>query len=521
MAFISKYLFTPLLILLLTTPCIASAAEQQTLPYFEPAECMFAVPGESSRCGWVHVPEDRSNPDSTEIKLAVKIFKSTSPNPKPDPIIFLQGGPGNPSLMMAAAGDFDRMVAPFLAERDYILLDQRGNGFSTPSINCTETSGWLENAQSFYTEDDFKADAIESMARCRERLTAQGIRIESYNSNENAADVDAVRQALGIKKWNLVGVSYGSRLALTVMRNHPEHVRSVVIGSVSPPMAKYHWGIADAERLFRNLFDRCAADPACNEAYPDLEAVFFKAIEKYNANPIRVVIENPFPGSKIDGQTIHWNFTGGQISGILYGEMYSAALLGKAPKLIYSMYEGDKETIKQLVTRNILIAPAYISFGHLLAIDCMDSYAFETRQSMKAAYDFHPRSGGLQWGRSMTYGKFVVDLCEAWVDTSQIDRSYQSAVFSDIPTLIMNGDLDSATPPDYAIMAAATLKNSQLFILNGVGHSPLVEGPCSISMVKQFLDNPGGKVDASCMEGAFPGVKFELPGDPESPAPKH
>ena len=103
----------------------------------------------------------------------------------------------------------------------------------------------------------------------------------------------------------------------------------------------------------------------------------------------------------------------------------------------------------------------------------MDSYAFETRQSMKAAYDFHPRSGGLQWGRSMTYGKFVVDLCEAWVDTSQIDRSYQSAVFSDIPTLIMNGDLDSATPPDYAIMAAATLKNSQLFILKGVGHSPL------------------------------------------------
>jgi len=370
----ARILFTPILFLFLTTSCASSAVKQQTLPYFEPADCMFSVPGENSRCGWVHVPEDRNNPDSPEIKLAVKIFKSTSPDPKPDPIIFLQGGPGNPSLMMAAAGDFDRMVAPYLAERDYILLDQRGNGFSTPGINCTETMSWMDKSDTFYTADDFKAEGIESMARCRERLMAQGIRIESYNSNENAADVDAVRQTLGIEKWNLVGVSYGSRLALTVMRNHPEHVRSVVIGSVSPPMAKYHWGIADAERLFRNLFDRCEADPGCNEAYPDLEAVFFKGIEKYNANPIRVVIENPFPGSKLDGKTVHWNFTGGQISGILYGEMYSAALLGKAPKLIYSMVEGDKEIIKKLVTRNILIAPAYISFGHLLAIDCMDSY---------------------------------------------------------------------------------------------------------------------------------------------------
>jgi len=516
-----KTLFMPILLLLMTASCTAGAVKQRVLPYFEPADCMFAVPGETSRCGWVYVPEDRSNPDSPKIKLAVKIFKSTSVKPKPDPIIFLQGGPGNPSLMMAAAGGFDKMVAPYLGERDYILLDQRGNGFSTPGINCTETSAWLDRSETFYTEDDFKATAIESMARCRERLMAQGIRIESYNSNENAADVDAVRQALGIEEWNLVGVSYGSRLALTVMRNHPEHVRSVVIGSISPPMTKYHWGVADAERLFRSLFDRCEADLGCNEAYPDLEAVFFNAIEKYNADPIRVVIKDPLPGSKLDGQTIHWNFTGGQISGILYGEMYSAALLGKAPQLIYSLAEGDKETIKKLVIRNILIAPAYISFGHLLAIDCMDSYAFETRQSMKAAYDFHPRSGGLQWGRSMTYGKFVVDLCEAFVDTSQADRSYPNAVFSDIPTLIMNGDLDSATPPDYAIMTAATLKNSQLFILNGVGHSPLVEGACPISMVKQFLDNPDGKVDAGCMEGAFPGVKFELPGDPELAAPKH
>jgi len=196
-------------------------------------------------------------------------------------------------------------------------------------------------------------------------------------------------------------------------------------------------------------------------------------------------------------------------------------LIAKAPGLIYAMYRGDIDIIKKLVTRNILMAPAYLNFVHLLAIDCMDSYAFETHQSMQAAYDFHPRSGGLEWGRSMTYGRFVVDLCDALVDTSKIDPNFQSPVISDLPTLILNGDLDSATPPDYAILAASTLKNSQLFILNGIGHSPLTEGPCPINMVKQFLKAPLQKVDASCMAGAFPGVKFELPGDAKSTSPEH
>jgi len=278
---------------------------KKKLPFFEPADCMFTVEGENSRCGYVHVPEDRSNPNSPVLKLAVKIYKSTSPNPEPDPIAFLQGGPGNPSLMIQAAGKFDKLVAPYLAKRDFILIDQRGNGFSKPKLFCDVMQELMDHSQEIYTIDDYAPIMIEAMAQCRKELTGQGHRPESYNSNENAADIDAVRQALGIDHWNIMGSSYGSRLALTIMRNHPEHVRSVVMGSVSPPMAKYHWGVADAERLYKDLFERCEADPACNAAYPDLEAVFFKAIEKYNAKPLRVVIENPFPGSAIDGQTIH------------------------------------------------------------------------------------------------------------------------------------------------------------------------------------------------------------------------
>jgi len=508
----ARIFLVSLFFLSLTVPC-RSADQKQALPFFESAECMFSVKGENSRCGYVYVPEDRSNPNSPVIKLTVKLYKSTSPNPKPDPIVFLQGGPGSPSLMMHAARKFDSMIAPYLAERDFIIFDQRGSGFSEPSLYCNESAAFVEQAQNFYTYKDIAPTMIDVMSKCRARLTAQGIRLESYNSIENAADVDAIRQALGIDQWNLMGVSYGSRLALSVMRYHPEHVRSVVIGSIDPPNSKYHWGIADSERLFKDLFERCESDPACNAGYPNLEDIFFKAIEKYNAKPLRLVIKDPFPGSAIDGKTIHWNFTGGQVSGILYGEMYSAELIAKAPGLIYAMYRGDMDIIKKLVSRNILMAPAYLNFVHLLAIDCMDKYAFETRQSMQAAYDFHARSGGLEWARSMTYGRFVVDLCDALVDTNQIDPNFQSPVISDLPTLILNGDLDSATPPDYAIIAAATLKNSQLFILNGVGHSPLVEGQCPIDMVKQFLKAPMKKVDASCMVGAFPGVKFELPDD--------
>lgn len=490
-------------------------AADKPLPRFEPAECRFEDTDEKSQCGYVVVPQDRSDPNAGTIRIAVKIYKSTHPSPAPDPVIFLAGGPGNPSAQLyKQMGEFETNIAPWLARGDVIIYDRRGGGFSEPSLNCPE---FVEQAFSdtghLVTPADWSAVTEKSLLDCAKRLRSQGVKLEAFNSIEDAADVAEIRQALGIESWNLIGVSYGSRLALTLLRYRSEGVRSAVIHSVDPPLVKFSSGIGAAETLFFELFRKCARDPACNEAYPKLDEVFYDTVEKYDDTPVQLRITVPFPATALTGKTLDWNFTGGQVSGILYGEMYSIEGIRNAPRLIYAFHQGNEEEMAAAVLRNILVAPAYLNFGQLIAFSCMDTIAFETHESMEAAYTAHPGTGGLEFGRIYSFGRNFVRLCERFVDTSRADMSYQQAVVSDIPTLIVSGELDSATPHDNAIIAAGTLTKGQLFMVPGAGHSPLSESPCTINMALDFLEAPMEKVDGSCIAEAFPGIDFVLPKD--------
>ena len=485
---------------------------QPTLPYFEAAKCMFAVPDEISRCGYVHVPQNRRDLQGLSLSLAVKIYPSFSSSPERDPVILLVGGPGNPSAFYQIHKDYEKRVAPFRDKRDVIVVDQRGNGFSTPTLHCPEfISDMVESYQDYRTINESQQMLVASMARCRESLMGQGIRLESYNSNENADDINDIRRALGYSSMNLAGWSYGSRLAFNTIRRHGEVVRSAMLGSIYPTTSSFLHGIAGAEVAFQRLFRLCREDAACNDAYPNLEKVFQEATARYDATPLKLDIHNPLPNSVMDGVTVQWLFTGGQISGVLYGEMYSAELIGRAPHTIYEIAAGNERLIKELVTRNILIMPAYINFGQLLAFTCMDTMAFERQQLIDMAVKLHAGAGALEYGRIYTMIPRGIETCNAFVDLSQADKSFISPVFSDVPVIMFNGDLDSATPVDDALDAASSFSNSQLYILPGVGHDPMLEGSCPIAMLKQFIENPMQTVDSSCLDLDFPGVTFTLP----------
>jgi len=491
--------------------CAQPQANDKTVPRFEPAECLVGDTDESSECGYVVVPQDRSDSAGGTIRIAVRIYSSTNPSPAPDPVIFLAGGPGNPSAQLfKQTGEFETSIAPWLARGDVIVYDRRGGGFSEPSLDCPElVEQAFNDTGGLVTPSDWHPVFEKPLLECSERLRSQGVRLEAYNSIEDAADVADIRRALGIESWNLLGVSYGSRLALTLLRYQPEGVRSAVIHSIDPPMFKFSSGIGAAENLFFELFRKCARDPACNRAYPKLDEVFYETIEKYDAAPVTLKITVPFPGTPLEGRTLDWNFTGSQVSGILYGEMYSVEGTRNAPRLIYAFREGNEAEMAAAVVRNILMAPAYINFGQLIAFTCLDSIAFETRESIAAAYAAHPGAGGLQFGRIYSFGRKFFDLCDGFVDMSRADMSYQQAVVSAVPTLIVSGELDSATPHDNAIAAVGTLKNGQLFTVPGAGHDPLSESPCTIGMALDFLAAPMEEVDGSCITESFPGVDFE------------
>ena len=221
----------------------------------------------NAQCGYLSVLEDRDKPEGRRIRIFVTRAPAVSAMPKPDPIVYLSGGPGG-------AGSFEVafMVGHGInAERDVIFVDQRGTLHADPLLDCREFEQYIYDGVSIpFAAASTTAIAAASVKACHDRLAATGVDLAAYNSTENAADIAELRVALGIDSWNVYGVSYGSKLALIVLRNHPQGIRSVVLDSVSPPNNNIveTWWSAPAGS-FKAILAACAAQPACAAAYPN------------------------------------------------------------------------------------------------------------------------------------------------------------------------------------------------------------------------------------------------------------
>ncbi len=238
---------------------ISSLAVGQTNPQFNPSfkvsqKTTHEIPkGQEYTFGYLSVLENRSNPNSRVIQLPVYIFKSRNPKPQPDPIIYTVGGPGSTTMPSAQYMKYYQ----YLDDRDFILIEQRGNYYAKPHLDCPE---W---AQAIYDSNlppsdgdnsrvegqkaqvgDEKSQVDAEMAEnqfalaakaCRQRLTAQGIDLNGYNTNEIAADIADLVQVLGIDSYNLLTISYSTKIAQVLLRDYPEGIRSVVMDSPRSP----------------------------------------------------------------------------------------------------------------------------------------------------------------------------------------------------------------------------------------------------------------------------------------------
>ncbi len=460
-----------------------------TTPVFEPAPCPFVPPDNLEvECGYLIVPEDRNNPDSPTIRVAVAVIPSESDTPEPDPLIFLSGGPGG--YLLDSVDFYAGSLAPFLETRDLILFDQRGVGFSEPALDCPEL-------QQFYYDtldddyDDYEeimALQVEAARQCSERLTSEGVNLAAYNTLENAADVDDLRAALGYDEWNIVGVSYGTRLALTVMRDHPEGVRSVIIDSVVPLQEDSVAAIIPASsRGFSRLFEGCAADADCDAAFPDLEERLWLLVEELNADPVIVPVEHPYTG-----ETYDMLVTGDVLIDTLFRSLYSTRQITYMPLLIELTESGVYEPLARYAMYYIARFE-YYSLGMHYSANCHDDAPFTSRDEVFAAAEQSPFS---------EYPAFMMEtelaICEIW-ESGAGDPVENEAVYSDIPTLVVSGEYDPITPPERGAMAAETLPNSFVYEYPGLGHGVIFEGDCPMSMAVDFLDAPTTAPDADCI----------------------
>lgn len=464
-------------------------ANAQNTPVYTKANCPFAqVAGRTAECGFLTVPEDRTNPNNGRtVKLAVAVFKSNSPNPAPDPVIYLEGGPGAPFLK----GDTDSVnsaFAPFLDKRDFISFDQRGTGYSTPSLYCNEdweaTWAYLDKN---LPHDQAVAKETQVLQQCHDRVVKPGIDVNAYNSAENAADVADLRRALGYKEWNLYGISYGTRLALTVMRDHPQGIRSVILDSNIPPEIDGVLSVPDtANHIFRTFFDGCASSPSCNAAYPNLEKTFYALVDKLNANPITVPVPRPD-----NGKQYTMIFTGDDAIGALFFSFYITQIIPEMPKVITQAANGDYNAMLSL-KYNAIISDENISTGLYFSVNCSEEVAFDTPDQLQAEDAKYP-----QEHHNFDPADFVPE-CKAW-NVKRAPDIETKPVVSSIPALVMEGTYDPITPPDFGKETAKYLDHSFYVEFPGVGHGTSVTGPCPTGIALAFLDNPTQKPDSSCI----------------------
>jgi pimeloyl-ACP methyl ester carboxylesterase len=455
-------------------------------PGFEPSPCEFPVPGGySPECGFLVVPENRSRADSPMIRLHVAIFRNRSGVPVADPVVHLAGGPGSSSLHVANYM-FGRGLDAILDQRDFILFDQRGTGYSQPRLDCPErfavTGTLLERGLISPGSDQIIREAFHL---CHDRLIGQGIDLSAYNSAASADDLNDLRLALCYDKHNLYAVSYGTRLALTLMRDHPESARSAVLDSVYPLQVNLYTALApNADRAFNVFFSRCAADPSCNGRYPDLRTYFFQLVDLLNANPIGVSMS-------ASGREQTVRVDGGLLIDVLFVGLYNPAVTASMPQLIYDIPQGKYDILRE---RLALYFDAASALGMQVSVQCAEEVPFNAPEEAYAAAQGVPPQIAAFYPASV---QPLFAACKAW-SMAPLDPRENLPVSSDIPSLILAGDHDPITPPEWGRIVAQNMSQAYFHEFAGHGHWVTRSSACALSMALEFWSNPTQNVIDTC-----------------------
>jgi pimeloyl-ACP methyl ester carboxylesterase len=440
------------------------------------------------RCGYLTVPENRAAPEDRTIRIAVARMPAASPTPRPDPLVFLTGGPGGTAIATAellVQGGLNR-------DREVIFLDQQGTLHSEPFLACPEIDAFAAEALGLSVMAFATAERSTAATRaCRDRLAAPGADLAAYDSAANAADIADLRVALGIAEWNVYGVSYGSDLALQLLRDHPQGIRSVVVDSLVPPQVNAIEGFwPNAAEGYRALFDACAAQPACAAAYPDLAGEFAATVQRLAQQPLAVDEPNA-PGGRvvIDGYT----FANLVVVQSLYPGNYAGL-----PALIHGVATGDGRAAAAAMIKNVT-PPGLTGYGLTFGVFCREHMAFtDPTRIVTTGKQALPGFPDTVLALPPQSARIAQD-CSVW-NVGTAEASVHDVARSEVPSLLISGSFDAVTPPSRALLAAESLSRSRVLVFPGLGHDVVAASDCGRSIVVDFLERPEGGYDTACLD---------------------
>lgn len=466
---------------------VEKSARNSFVPTFKPSKKTTHPirKGQAYTFGYLEVLENRQDPNSRTIQLPVYIFKSRSENPQSDPVIYTVGGPGSTSMRAAQYMNYYR----YLDDRDLILFEQRGNQYAKPHLDCPE---WAQ-ASHLAKLPGFTGDADSLLAdaagRCRERLTGQGIDLNGYTTLEIAADISDLKQALKLDTYNLLTISYSTKIAQVLLRDYPEGIRSVVMDSPLPLEVNYdEESVSNLLESLRKVLSDCAQDTDCNAAYPNLEARFLTFLREKTEDPLIVPVENPETGKM---ETFY-------LRGKELVTIFTAASTGDVPELpgeIDRLLNNDLSMVKQQLADLFQEPGTGAGQGMRLSVWCAEEFPFNDQEKVEAETVRYPELRGL------SPAVFSAAVCDRW-SVAAVPALENEAVTSEVPVLLISGEYDSETPPRWATQMRRNFPNSHHLIFGGWKHGPTTNwgNTCAMEAANAFFNYPELRPGPSCMD---------------------
>jgi pimeloyl-ACP methyl ester carboxylesterase len=328
------------------------------------------------------------------------------------------------------------------------------------------------------------------MNDCSARLRREGRDPANYTTRTSVADIADMRMALGIKQWNLLGGSYGSRLALAVMRYRPEGIRAVVLDSVLPPQV--HFFEEEPRKILWSI-DKvaaaCAADRDCNERMPNAKQKLLGIMDRLQKTPVMVKQKDPNTG-----QPIVLPVNGAVWLQFMLERMAERDAELQIVRYVALLDDGNYNFLNDYIRMTTLAYTRDRStkLGMHYSVNCNDEFPYTDWEKVKAALSADPVLD--EYAAALA----TMDICPAWMSPNA-ERLEKTPVTSNIPTLILNGEFDPKTPPEWAEMTAKGLSHSFYFEVKRVGHGAIFESACVVRMVKQFLDEPDSRPADACI----------------------
>lgn len=478
----NKFFYVAMPVLLaLPIPALALPDSNQ----IEFSNCMLALPGTSftasARCGSLDVAEDPAKPDGRLITLNIAVAPATGSTTDPDPVFFFAGGPGQ------AATETWVMIRSRMRQirktRDIVMIDQRGTGKSN-KLACTS-----ELEEDLNQEIDLDLIRSETQ-KCLAELDGDP---RFYTTTIAMGDYNRVREAMGYEQINIMGVSYGTRSAQVYLREFPETVRTVTLDSVVPmqlALGQEHAPMLD--QSVAAVFADCASDETCNALYPrhadELNALFAQLRDE----PREIIMINP-----VNGKPQAMRLTADTLGVAIRFLSYSSQTQALIPLLVHeALTTGD---LSRLAAQAILVMSGLnemLARGMELSVLCSEDYPF---------IDVHADYSDTLMGNLFLE---IIDLqCKVWPQGVVPDGFHQPVV-SDVPVLLMSGERDPVTPPQYAVQAAATFSNSLNLVARGQAHS-VMSNVCLRDIITAFIEKGSVEdLDTSCVEKIQPAPFF-------------